>query len=116
MNAGANWFGDDIRIVEAVFLEDVDVRVDLGVIRSILSRIVGNGVDEIMQVDDIRECWLSRYIEGVDRRLFVFDVCGEYIMWVKCLVGKIVTRVPSRVCINDRTDLFPNSASGRVFR
>jgi len=78
VDAGANWLGDDVGTVEAVFIEDVDIRVDLEVIRSDPSRVVGNGVDEITQVDDARESWLLRHVEGADRRCFVFDVCGEH--------------------------------------
>jgi len=55
VDAGANWLGDDVGTVEAVFIEDVNIRVDLEVIRSDPSRVVGNGVDEITQVDNARE-------------------------------------------------------------
>ena len=64
MDAGANWLGDDMRAGEAVFVEDVDVGVDLDVIRSFPSRIVRNGINEITQVDDARECWLPGHVEG----------------------------------------------------
>lgn len=48
MNTSANRFDGNVRIVEEVFLEDINVRLDFGVIRSTLSsRVICNGVNKI---------------------------------------------------------------------
>lgn len=48
MDADANGIGSDVRMLEAVFLEDVEICLDLDVVWSIFSsRVICNGIDEI---------------------------------------------------------------------
>jgi hypothetical protein len=48
MNVGVNWLCDNIGTIEAVFLEDVDICLDLSVIRSVfLSWVICNAINEI---------------------------------------------------------------------
>lgn len=48
MDAGANGVGGDIRIMETVCLENVEICLDFDVVWSIFSgRVICNGVDEI---------------------------------------------------------------------
>lgn len=61
-NTCANWVDDDIRAAEVLFFEDVDVCLDLGVIRSGFSgQVIFDGIDEVTYVNYVRESWLTRH-------------------------------------------------------
>jgi len=47
-----NWLDTNVGTVEAVFFEDVNIRLDLNEIWSAATGIVCNGVNKITQVDD----------------------------------------------------------------
>jgi len=48
IDVNIDWFGNDIKIVETVFFKDVNIYIDLGIIRSILNRIFYNNINEII--------------------------------------------------------------------
>ena len=70
-NACANGIDSDAGTVEAVLFKDVDVRLDLGVVRSVFSSwIVGNGVNKITYVNYRCKCWLPRHGEEDVGRIY----------------------------------------------